>query len=451
MLIGLVGAWAAVVVWGGVDANLGIVNVHASVRPALIGGTVLRLPPLGAVSARTHFGPARIDLSVDQVHIKETAQWLKLHKSPNQTAAVVQKGIQRAAYRLAWLAVVVAAVGGFIACVLLKVKGRHVWLGTVIGALGVALPLALAALTYNPVAFENPSFEGEMSSAPRYLDVAQEAWQSNSKIMQDIPRIASRTVALYQRLGYGQADGAQGSYCVLLISDLHNNPIAARFALDLADTYKPDLVLIAGDFTDLGHPLEAELLAGLRKFEIPMLGVAGNHDSRATIRALNSIPNLTMLDNGKAVREGPLTVAGFGDPASTRADMGSVNTSHGKLGALSRRVIRRVGQATDILLIHNNDVARDAGGHVPVIAEGHLHQAFVASRHGSILVNPGTTGAAGLRYFSAKQKPSYTAAVLRFSTDGRPRLRSVDSIRMEMPSGDFAVTRQSVSPSIGGR
>lgn len=444
-VIGVVGAWVGVVIWNGVDGNLGIVTVHASVHPALVGRTVLRIPPLGALSARTHIGPARIDLSIDQVHIQQTAQWLRQHKSPKQTAAMVEGGITRTAYRLARVAILVAALGAFAGCVLFKLRLKHALWGTVFGVLGVAIPLALAALTYNPAAFENPQFEGEMSRAPQLLDTAQQAWQSNATVMQDLPRIANRTVALCQRLGQGRLSGPPDYYRALLISDLHNNPVGARFALDLARTYKVDLVLVDGDFTDLGHPLETDLLAGLGKFDVPIVAVAGNHDSRATIRALRTIPGLVILDNGRTVREGDLSIMGFGDPSARRANTGSVNTTPARLRALSRAIARRLGRARppDILMLHDNSVARGIAGRAPLIADGHSHKAGIDNRGGSLIVNPGTTGAAGIRYFSARQRPSYTACVLHFSTGRNPRLKMVDSIRMEMPSGDFAVTRRS--------
>lgn len=446
MFIGIVGAWVAVVIWGGVNGNLGIVTVHASLHPSLVGRTVLRIPPLGAVSARTHVGPARIDVSVDQVHIKETAEWLKLHKSPKQTAGVIEDGIKKTAFSLARIAVFVAVLGAFSACVMLNVRGRNIVWGLAAGVLGVALPLALAAATYNPAAFESPTFEGEMSRAPQLLDTAQQAWQSNAEVIQDLPRIANRTAALCQKLGQGSFRRQAQYYRVLLISDLHNNPIAASFALDLAHTYSPELVLIDGDFTDLGHPLEAQLLKGLKALGVPVLAVTGNHDSRATVNALEAIPELTMLEDGRAVREGGLSVMGFGDPASRRANVGSVDNRPSQLKSLARRMRDRLAKTRpDVLMVHNNTVATSIAGGAPVIVDGHSHIAGVISRRGSVIVNPGTTGAAGIRYFSAAQRPAYTACVLHFSTDRRPRLRMVDSIRMEMPSGDFCVTRKSVS------
>ncbi len=445
ILIGILGAWLGVMLWGGVYGNIGIVTVHASLRPAIFGRTVLRIPPLGAVSARTHIGPARIDLSIDQVHIKETAEWLKLRKSPKQTAAIVEDGIKKTAFSLAGWAVVVAAVGAVAACVLFRLGRKRVTQGLIAGVLSVAVPLALAAATYRPAAFDNPSFEGEMARAPQLLDTAQKAWQSNAQVIQDLPRIANRTAALCDKLGQGRYCAQPQQYRVLVISDLHNNPIGAHLALDLAETYKVDLVLIDGDFTDLGHPLEAELLATLKRIQAPIVAVTGNHDSRATVAALQSVANMTVLHKGECVRECGLSIMGFDDPVSRRANTGSVNDSRSQLRALRSKIEHAVGRSQpDLLMVHNDGVAKAAAGAVSVIVDGHSHKADISYRGRSVVVNPGTTGAAGVRFFSDARKPAYTASVLSFAADRHPRLDAVDSIRMDMPSGDYCVTRRSV-------
>lgn len=450
LLIGLVGAWLAVMIWGGVSGDTGLLTIHASISPSISGKTVLRFTPLGSVSAQTHHSPLQLNLSIEQIHIEQTARWLEQHKSPQQTADLVENSMIRLAVRLAYLTIIVAAVGALVACVLFRVGAKRTLAGTLVGVLGVAVPLVLAVLTYNTAGFQNATYDGEMARAPQMLDVAQQAWQRNSGIVRDIPRIASRTATLCQQLertGYRHFTTAQPYYTVLLISDLHNNPVAIQFALDVAQTYGAKAVLVAGDFTDLGHPLEAQLLAGLKKFHCPLVGVTGNHDSRATVAALKTIPGLTLLDDGQTVKTGDLSITGFGDPAAKRGYTGSVNTSPRQLNQLSRQISRCLahGGSPDILMVHNNDVGREAAGRVPLILDGHLHNSYVTTRRGSIIVNPGTTGAAGIRYFSAREQPCYSAAVLHFTTGSRPRLKMVDTIKMQMPSGDFSITRESMT------
>lgn len=455
VVLGLAGAWLAVVLWGGVDGDLGIMTIHASIHPAISGRTVLGFPPLGSIAARTHTGPLRIDFRVDQVHIEETAQWLQQHKSPQETADLVENGVKQMTRGLAGMAVLAAAIGALCACALFKVGWKNTLKATTAGVLGVAVPLALAAFTYAPSAFDSPEYEGELARAPHLLNLAQQAWQTNAGLVRDIPRIAGRTAALCQRLeyaGYESLSNPRNYYCVLAISDLHNNPAAVKFALQLAQTYQAKLVIIAGDFTDLGHPLEAQLLAGLKSFHIPIVAVAGNHDSRATVRALKTVPEMTILD-GQVVTRGGVSILGFGDPAARRASVGSVNTSRRQLRALERRIGRCLarGRTPDVLLVHNNVVGRDMAGRVPVVVDGHIHAAYTVARRGSVIVNPGTTGAAGLRYFSSANKPACTAAVLHFAVRRRPRLRLVDSIRVELPSGDFTVSRRTVSTGATSR
>lgn len=452
-ILGIAGAWLAVILWHGVSSNLGIVDIHASVHPAISGKTVLHIPPLGSASATTHIGPTRIDLSIDQVHIQQTAEWLKQNKSPQDTADLVGNGIEKVALELARMAVVIAALGALFVCIIFRIGLKHTILGCIIGTLGVAIPLALTAYTYNTSAFEHASFSGEMARGPVFFNMAQQAWENNSGIVRDIPRIADRTVNLCQQLQnteYNRLKDSRNYSHVLLISDLHNNPIAIKYALDIAQTYNVKLVLITGDFTDLGHPLEAELLAGLEKFDVPVVAVAGNHDSRATVRVLNAIPGVTMLDNGAAVRKAELSIMGFSDPASRRANIGSADTTSREIRAQSRYIVRRMSRSRmpDILMVHNNLIGRNAAGRAPVIVDGHLHDAYITNYRGSIIINPGTTGAAGIRYFSDRKAPAYTAAVLHFTPGSHTRIKSVDSIRMELPSGDFTVIRKSVHAGV---
>lgn len=56
---------------------------------------------------------------------------------------------------------------------------------------------------------------------------------------------------------------------------------------------RPDCVLITGDLTDHGTPVEyAELVRQLARLELPFYLVAGNHDDRATLLASLDYPHL---------------------------------------------------------------------------------------------------------------------------------------------------------------
>jgi hypothetical protein len=93
----------------------------------------------------------------------------------------------------------------------------------------------------------------------------------------------------------------------------------------------------------------------------------------------------------------------------------------------------------DVLLLHNHRVAEPLAGTVPVILYGHDHRARVTREAGSVLVDAGTSGAAGVRYFTVADPPAYTAALLTFSPGSPPRLTAVDLIEVREPAGGFSI------------
>jgi hypothetical protein len=74
---------------------------------------------------------------------------------------------------------------------------------------------------------------------------------------------------------------ANGKLTVAAMADLHvreGEPNALRELFEEISR-KAEVLVLAGDLTDLGKPKEAEILAGeLRSCSVPVVGVLGNHD-----------------------------------------------------------------------------------------------------------------------------------------------------------------------------
>jgi len=78
-----------------------------------------------------------------------------------------------------------------------------------------------------------------------------------------------------------QANGARAPLRVAAMGDLHVREDVSTSYRDLFGeiSREADVLVLAGDLTDLGKPKEAELLAqDLKACSIPVIGVLGNHD-----------------------------------------------------------------------------------------------------------------------------------------------------------------------------
>jgi uncharacterized protein len=141
--------------------------------------------------------------------------------------------------------------------------------------------------------------------------------------------------------------------------------IAAQIALQ-----KPDMILLAGDFVGdraLGTRIysDAEIAAALRHFRAPLgtWAVLGNHDhwrDGASVRRALEAVGIPVLDN-RAIRVGPITLAGAGDPHTGNAD----------IPALSRAAARLPGPI--LLFAHSPDVVPRLPPRFGLVLAGHTH------------------------------------------------------------------------------
>ncbi|MHB0940085.1 MAG: metallophosphoesterase family protein [Armatimonadota bacterium] len=449
VLVGLLGAWLAVIFAGGVKTAVGPVTVQGEMRPAWSGETRLGLPPAGTLSAATHRGPLALVARVEEVEVASLARWVKRGVNGRALPDWLRPEVARLAATLAWRGLLAAVVGAAVFGLLAGLRRRQ-WLACVLaGAGSVAIPLALAALTYDPGAFSDARYTGELARAPALLRMANLNMRQLTSLQGNLSLAADRAEVLTERLDDALAapSPAVEPTRVLLVSDLHNNPAGLQLAVDLAESYDVKLVLVAGDISDLGHPLEGGLLTEWTKFRVPVVVVTGNHDSRAIAGRLRQIKGVTVLENGARVQRAGLTIGGYGDPRAERDGLGSAENTPEELDALFTRVSGDLqgAAAPDILLLHNHRTAQRLLGRAPVILTGHSHAAEMRRDGESVLVNAGTAGAAGVRYFTAKHRPDYGAAILSFVPGVEPKLRYVDFVQVTPADGDFVVQRRDLA------
>lgn len=114
----------------------------------------------------------------------------------------------------------------------------------------------------------------------------------------------------------GPANGAAGPLRVAAIADIHVREDGGPALRELFGkvSREADVLVIAGDLTDLGKPREAERLAEeLRACSIPVVAVLGNHDYECdaadTVAEIVRAAGVKLLD-GQAVEIGGVAFVG---------------------------------------------------------------------------------------------------------------------------------------------
>jgi predicted phosphodiesterase len=205
-----------------------------------------------------------------------------------------------------------------------------------------------------------------------------------------------------------------------------------------------DVVLDAGDLTDLGSDFESSLVKQFGGFNRPHVFVAGNHDSAKTISTISHLPD-TYVPNERVVTVAGIRVLGQNDPAMSARNVHTLAASPTQLRRASRkldRVLRSLGNPPDVLMVHEPKIASKFVGRVPIIISGHDHTLAMENNHGTAWVRPGSTGAEGIRYFNGNSGKSMTAVILYVTHPPRVRAVAVDMIAITSPKGEFTVRRK---------
>lgn len=173
---------------------------------------------------------------------------------------------------------------------------------------------------------------------------------------------------------------------LVLLSDVHAGNVVgtpARLARVVAqvNALKPDLVLIAGDFTPGEESIDAATatasLAPLKQLRarLGVVAVPGNHDhwtGLGAVRAALGAAGVTLLANQATVR-GPLAIAAVDDEYSEHARTAPTI-------AAARRL-----RGAKLVLTHSPDIALQLPPDFPLLLAGHTHCGqVVIPFHGSL-------------------------------------------------------------------
>ena len=299
------------------------------------------------------------------------------------------------------------------------------WRGFATPVAAVVTALALLAgygrITYNPGWAKRSHLTGTLGAAQLVPAQLARFYNHESKVYDVISAIAGIQAQLQQQISSESA--APAAFNVMYISDMHlasTYPLVAQYAKN----FDAKLIVSTGDETEFGTSAEMTpaYLDQIRAITatVPMIWLAGNHDSPATIATMRSIPGVIVLGDktkhelsyevtAQSVEVFGLTIAGVPDPRVYGAsgvygsDKGSVTDP------LERRAVdsavHGTGKSTrfDIFASHEpaaaSQLIKDLPGQIRQTNVGHTHKQNSDKdiQSGStISLVEGSTGAGGL-------------------------------------------------------
>jgi predicted phosphodiesterase len=448
-LVGLAGAWLGMALFGRDTVPIGPFRVELDVGFGK-GETELGLPPFGALTADTHLAPLHVSARLEDVGVQRLTDVVNqegIDGLVNDVELDAHDGVRT----MAWRILLVATIGGVaLAAIVYRRRWRLVAAAGLTALVGVALCEVFLLATFTPEAFSEPTYSGSLALAPQLIGPVRDATGKIEDLRAGLEQIVDGTVRAYTTLQ--PTPLASDAIRVLHISDIHASPLGMDFAQEIARGFDVDFVIDTGDLTSFGTPIESLITREIPAFGRPYVFVRGSHDSIALQAAVAKEPNAIVLD-GRAKTIDGLTVYGLGHPAFTPARGAPVEADD--FAALARSVGPRIvgdveasPDPVEVVAVHDDRMAEDVAGRVPLVISGHFHETTATVRNGTLYLRIGTTGGSGAGIFRGLDVP-FSAEVLYFSKGPEPRLIAYDVIEQSPQSGTLQVQRVNVRVEFG--
>lgn len=443
LLIALLAVAAAAALFSATRFTTGAFEFTVQLVPLQRGDTVICLPPVGELSAATHRSPFLLKITLLNIDLDLFVSNLESLAASGNRAYFETQLREKLGFFLLRLTILSSLCAAGIALIL---PGRRKgWRALLSGVLAALLFITLFSTTlaapYDLGAFNSPSYKGILEAAPWVVGLADQALATLGTVGERLELMTTNLQALSQQLEQ-VTPPADSGIRVLHVSDIHNNPAAFNFIEKVVASFQIDLIIDTGDLTDYGTELETEFSARFASLPVPYLFVPGNHDSPRVLDFVRR-EGVIVLD-GAPVEVGGLRVAGIADPSAANLAMETAPEHILRKNAFAAaRDFATAGEAPDVLAVHHPLIGEQLIGKVPLILSGHTHRASFRSEGGSILVNAGTAGAAGVRGLHAPEENPYSVAVLYFNypPEGRPRLVMADLISVQQFKDSFSLSR----------
>jgi predicted phosphodiesterase len=421
---------------------------EVSIETSLGGGrTALEVPPLGTVSAATHAPPLSLNVTLSKLDLQDLGQRFS-QGSREELIDEIETGLRATALGVAVQQVLGAAiVGAVVAALVAGRKLDYLLVGAASGALVIALALLLASVSFDVNRFEDARYTGALEFAPQVMDAVNRTPEAIDDLNSRFAVAADRLTELMALVAQPLPDPHEGTTAILHVSDIHSNPVGVQIARSLALDFEVDAVIDTGDLTSFGQPVESRIGRLLAGIPVPYVFVPGNHDSSSNRVEIARVDGVELLDKRTFSIDG-IDVLGWADPTFTASNETSTDEGNEAREAEAPEVAAEVERLQpDILATHDQRLAVDAIGDVPLVLAGHTHGREFEQEDGTLLLTVGSTGATGLGTFIVESEQPYEAEVVYFRDDVPV---AVDYISLSGLGGDFEVERRTVDTNENG-
>lgn len=426
---------------------MGPATVSTSARTGP-GRTLLRVPPLGTIIADTHGAPLELEVAIAELDVERLADLATTSDGRERLRSEVESDLRRMTVLRSIQLVVGAAVLGAIAA--LAVYHRQtgpILLSTGAAMASVVVALMLTGQAYRVEAFEEPRFTGTLTRARQVIETINQQIGVLDEARSRFQVATQRVSDLLTLLADPQRDVRSDATAILHVSDIHGNPLGVDITAQLVEEFDVAGVIDTGDmassFLDTGElstlseSVEASMVRGISEIDVPYVFVPGNHDSFGLRRRLSDIDNVVVL-GAETTTVGGLTVLGWADPTFTTRPVPEEEKSEIRLGEADEVAAAVASETPDILAVHDEVLASESVGLVPLVLSGHTHERAVEDAEGTTILTIGSTGATGLKSLTVETERDYEAEVLYF--DGTD-LIAVDFVALRGVGGEFTLER----------
>lgn len=447
LLTALAGALLAVYAFGDAVYEVQGLSLRMAVQPAWQGQTVIDLAPFGSITAPTHQAPLELHLKIQYIGTDLANRFLQPSQDNPGILSHLRDNIPRYACYFALRQLGLAFAGAFLlVLVVWRPRLRHALGASLAVTVLLGLVLGHGLKSYDIQAFREPRYTGVIALATEVIPEPDELLKRLDEVESQTRLLIGNIQRLFTSVNglsmLGNPEQEDNIVKVLLVSDLQSNPVGVEFIQALARNFRVQVVVDAGDLTDFGSPLEAQVAQGLADINLPYVFVAGNHDSQDTLDFMRSLPN-SLVAEGQIISVAGLKILGSPDPLSAGPEVATEPEEWNRL--LDRQAEQLLAGSAqhddvDLVVVHDPRTARQLAGTYPVIVHGHTHQQNIQWSQNSVILNPGTSGAAGVRGLYADQPFPYSAIIL-YLKPGTGAL-AADTIKYDPLTDRFFIERK---------